>query len=281
MIKRVPCQPISTVRLYPMPNSVAETRALMVQYGIPEAHAAKWSPLGFGVRAESDDDGDMPSGGVRSGPGDSLVIDGVIDDTGMEKMLGDAGVTPLQVRSWLEDREGEDRVVWINSPGGSFFAGEQIRTWFLAHTGKITMRVAGFCASAATVVMLGGDEREMSQGSTVMIHRAWMGCRGNCVDLRAFAARIEKTDIAMSEAYAAVMNYDSAEILGYMDEETEWSAAECVDNGFANRIFDGSAAGDPEGDNVRAAVVAERQAAAEAHGAWTSFRATQAAFGLR
>ena len=67
-------------------------------------------------------------------------------------------VTPAQFRAELEAHPG-DVTVWINSPGGCVFAASQIYTMLRNHNGKITVKIDGIAASAASVVAMAGDSK--------------------------------------------------------------------------------------------------------------------------
>ena len=78
-------------------------------------------------------------------------------------------VTPAQFRAELEAHPG-DVTVWINSPGGCVFAASQIYTMLRNHNGKITVKIDGIAASAASVVAMAGDETLISPTGMLMIH---------------------------------------------------------------------------------------------------------------
>lgn len=59
-------------------------------------------------------------------------------------------VTPAMFRSELQKHSG-DVTVFINSPGGDVFAASQIYTMLRNHPGKVTVKIDGIAASAASV----------------------------------------------------------------------------------------------------------------------------------
>ena len=89
-----------------------------------------------------------------------LRLDGPI---AKESWFGDE-VTPALFLSELERHPG-DLTVWINSPGGDVFAASQIYTMLMDHQGKITVKVEGLAASAASVIAMAGGEVLMSPSS--------------------------------------------------------------------------------------------------------------------
>ncbi|MDE7121967.1 MAG: ATP-dependent Clp protease proteolytic subunit, partial [Oscillospiraceae bacterium] len=94
-----------------------------------------------------------------------LYLDGAISD---ETWFGDE-ITPAMFKSELKKHTG-NVTVWINSPGGDVFAASQIYTMLRSHAGKITVKIDGLAASAASVVAMAGDETLISPTGMLMIH---------------------------------------------------------------------------------------------------------------
>ena len=86
-----------------------------------------------------------------------LRLEGPIDE---ESFWGDE-ITPQMFRDELESGEG-DVTVWINSPGGDCIAAAQIYTMLKEYPGKVTVKIDGMAASAASVVAMAGDSVLMS-----------------------------------------------------------------------------------------------------------------------
>lgn len=62
-------------------------------------------------------------------------------------------VTPKMFRDELSQYSG-DLTVFINSPGGDCFAASEIYTALKEHKGKITVKINGIAASAASVIAM-------------------------------------------------------------------------------------------------------------------------------
>ena len=97
--------------------------------------------------------------------GRELYLNGPISD---ETWWGDE-ITPAAFREELAAGEG-DITVWINSPGGCVFAAAEIYTALREYNGRVTVKITGICASAASVVAMAGDEVLMSPVSYMVIH---------------------------------------------------------------------------------------------------------------
>ncbi len=102
------------------------------------------------------------------GDNNILRIDGYIAE---ESWFSD-DVTPKQFAAELAAVQG-DLVLFINSGGGDCFAASQIYTMLQEHkqkSCKVTVKVDGIAASAASVIAMAGDDVLMSPTSVMMIH---------------------------------------------------------------------------------------------------------------
>ena len=81
----------------------------------------------------------------------TLYLEGVIAE---ESWFGDE-VTPAQFKSELNAGAG-DITVWVNSAGGDVFAAAQIYNMLKEYPGRVTVKVDGIAASAASVGRHGG-----------------------------------------------------------------------------------------------------------------------------
>ncbi|MGR5911124.1 Clp protease ClpP [Bacillus pacificus] len=87
----------------------------------------------------------------------TLYLNGVISE---ETWWGDE-VTPKMFKDELLAGTG-DITVWINSPGGDVFAAAQIYNMLMEYTGKVTVKIDGLAASAASVIAMAGGDVYMS-----------------------------------------------------------------------------------------------------------------------
>ena len=81
----------------------------------------------------------------------------------------DDDITPKKFKAELMESNG-DISVWINSPGGDVFAASQIYNMLKEYKGKVTVKIDGLAASAASVIAMAGDEILMSPVAMLMIH---------------------------------------------------------------------------------------------------------------
>ena len=132
---------------------------------------------------------------------------------------------------------GDPVRVTINSGGGMATEGAAIHAELVAYRGRITVRVVGLAASAASLIAMAGDDITMAAGSLMMLHdpAAWSTTgRGTAEDHRRDADALDR----MGEAYAAIYAARSGNTLDtvreWMRAETWLTGAEAVALGFAD-----------------------------------------------
>ena len=131
----------------------------------------------------------------------------------------------------------------INSPGGDVFAARAMAQAIRDHQGTVTAFVDGYAASAASFVTSAADKTVMSQGSMIMIHKAWSLALGNADDFLAIAGLLEKIDGQIVETYTASATKrgkDAPDFEALMAEETWMTPQEAIDAGLADEVNDDS-----------------------------------------
>lgn len=126
----------------------------------------------------------------------------------------------------------------INSPGGDVFDGVSIHNLLVSHDASVTTRVYGLAASAASIVAIAGDSVLMGEGSFLMIHNAWSMAVGDTREMSKMARTLSSIDKELAASYASHTGIDTEAIKVLMDAETWISAADAVDQGFADGTFE-------------------------------------------
>ncbi|AWH78833.1 head maturation protease, ClpP-related [Clostridioides difficile] len=85
---------------------------------------------------------------------------------------------PLSIKNFLATEQGKDLNIYINSGGGSVFAGMAIYNILKRHEGFKTVYVDGIAASIASVIALAGDKVVIPENAYFMIHKPWLGLFG-------------------------------------------------------------------------------------------------------
>jgi ATP-dependent Clp protease protease subunit len=175
----------------------------------------------------------------------SYVVKAAADDTA-EVMLYDAiggwfGVDAKQFASDLAAVTKPNIVLRINSPGGDVFDARAMATAIKAHPAKITARIEGLCASAATYIALACAEVEMAAGAFFMIHDPWTMAIGSAPELRDTADLLDKVQGTIAADYAAKSGKSLDEVKSLMAAETWYTGQEALDAGFVDRLIDAPA----------------------------------------
>ena len=183
----------------------------------------------------------------------TLYLDGAIAE---ESWLGDE-VTPKQFKSELVSGEG-DITIWINSPGGDVFAASQIYNMLMDYKGKVTVKIDGIAASAASVIAMAGGEVYMSPVSMLMIHNPMTIAIGDTVEMAKAIAMLDEVKESIINAYELKSGLSRTRISHLMDAESWFNAKKAVELKFADDImFTGES---PPEVEVSDALIFSRQA---------------------
>ncbi len=140
--------------------------------------------------------------------------------------------------------------VYINSYGGEVAEGLAIYNALKRHKAKVVTHCDGFACSISSVIFMAGDERVMSNTSTLMIHNAWSRVSGNANDFRKEADDLEKITQLSVNAYMSQVSVSEEELKTMMDEETWLMPQEALEYGFATSIS-GTEESEKPSQNVR------------------------------
>ncbi len=124
----------------------------------------------------------------------------------------------------------------INSPGGDLFAGNAIYNILKNHPAKIISYVDGIAASAASIVLMAGDEIVMPRNGMIMIHNPSAMAVGDARDMRAMADMLDTARETMLAIYEARTGNERQKLIGLLNSETWLTAKDAVELGFADSI---------------------------------------------
>jgi ATP-dependent Clp endopeptidase proteolytic subunit ClpP len=143
---------------------------------------------------------------------------------------------------------GPEVGVRINSFGGSVADGFAMYNALKTCGRKVVVDVDGFAVSAASTVMMGGDERRMHENSVVMIHRPQSFNYGYAADFRKEADVLDLLQNQIAGVYAARSGKTADEFNKLMDAETWFSAEQAKEAGLATEVVANAGADedDPE-----------------------------------
>lgn len=153
----------------------------------------------------------------------------------------DEGVTAKRIAGALRSMNGADVTVNINSPGGDMFEGLAIYNLLREYQGKVTVKVLGIAASAASIIAMAGDDIQIGRGAFLMIHNCWVFAMGNRHDFTELAVSLEPFDNAMADIYATRSGLDIATVQQMMDAESYIGGSDAVEKGLADNLLSADA----------------------------------------
>ena len=134
---------------------------------------------------------------------------------------------------------GKDISIYINSPGGSVYAGLGIYDTMQFITSNVSTICTGMAASMAAVLLVAGTEGKRSAltHSRVMIHQPLGGAQGQASDIEITAREIQKLK---RELYTIIANHshtDFDKVWADSDRDYWMTAAEAKEYGMIDDIL--------------------------------------------
>lgn len=176
----------------------------------------------------------------------TIFLNGEISD---ETWYGDE-VTPKLFKQELYSGDG-DIIVWVNSPGGCVFAASQIYNMLMDYKGKVTVKIDGIAASAASVIAMAGEEVLISPTGLIMIHNPMTIAFGDAVEMEKAVTMLSEVKESIINAYEIKTGLSREKLASFMDNETWFNAKKAVELGFADKIlFSESRTDSPESEGA-------------------------------
>lgn len=160
-----------------------------------------------------------------------LFLNGTIAD----ESWFDDDVTPQLFKDELEENIG-DITVWINSYGGDCVAAARIYNMLKEHKGKVTVKIDGIAASAASVIAMAGSKVMMSPVSMMMIHNPSTFVFGDKNQMKQVINMLDEVKESIINAYEIRTKIPRNKIATLMDNETWMNANKAIELGFADEI---------------------------------------------
>lgn len=154
----------------------------------------------------------------------------------------DPVISSQKVTDFLNaNADADEIIVHINSRGGSVDEGFAIHDLLVNSGKKITTRVEGQASSIASVVLMAGSVRQITENSTVMIHNPWIN---PTIMAGLEADEIIKIGNDMKQAETRILDFyvnstggTKDQIESFMKEETTFNADTAVELKFATEIL--------------------------------------------
>lgn len=159
-----------------------------------------------------------------------------LNGTIAEESWFDDDVTPQLFKDELNAGSG-DITVWINSPGGDCVAAAQIYNMLTNYKGKVTVKIDGIAASAASVIAMAGDTVLVSPVSMLMIHNPATIAWGDHAEMQKAMDMLAEVKESIINAYVLKTGLSRPKLSHLMDAETWMDANKAVELGFADEIM--------------------------------------------
>ena len=136
----------------------------------------------------------------------------------------------------LNQVDGGQIDVHLNSPGGDIFDGLAIYQALKNHPAQVTVRIDGLAASIASVIAMAGDKVVMAPKASMMIHDGWTVACGNAAELTKMANLLDTQSQIIASVYADRSNSDAEFWRAQMQAETWYTAEEALEAGLIDEI---------------------------------------------
>lgn len=135
-------------------------------------------------------------------------------------------------------KETQPLDIYLNSPGGSVFAGIAILNLLKQHKGAIRIYVMGIAASAATLITSAPNARViMPTGSMLMVHAPRLSANSmTAKQLKEAGVALEKIEESVKQIYVEKTGMKAEDVAEMISHETYMTAVEAVAKGFADEV---------------------------------------------
>jgi len=173
-----------------------------------------------------------------------IFIDGDIVDAGTQSILkawfGDETSTSYKsFRDQLNSVEASTFNVFINSGGGMVTDAMAIHDLikdFRAKGKTVNTRGRGLIGSAATYILMAGDNPEMSKNSWFMVHNVSGAVYGDVNEVERYARTLRTFNDASRDFYSTATGMRKEDITKMMNEETWMTADTAKEKGFISKV---------------------------------------------
>ena len=150
--------------------------------------------------------------------------------------FGIDSISPSKVSKMVNDANGDELEVVINSPGGDVFSGAQIYDILMSYSAKVTVRVQSIAASAASVIAMAGRPVVMSPVAQLMIHNVSSSAYGDYRDMDHMSDVLQSLNSSLAQAYKLKSGMSDEEIKSLMDDETWFTSLEAKQRKLCDEI---------------------------------------------
>jgi ATP-dependent Clp protease protease subunit len=135
---------------------------------------------------------------------------------------------------------GRDISLYVNSPGGSAYAGMAIYDAMQYVQSDVSTVCLGMGMSAAAMILAGGaaGKRYALPNAKIMIHQGSAGYRGTPADIQIAAREVLSMTRRMAEIISRHTNQDVEQVMKDIDRDRFMTPEEAVDYGIVDAIME-------------------------------------------
>jgi len=126
----------------------------------------------------------------------------------------------------------------IHSPGGEVFEALAIYHVLASARARLTARVLGLAASAATLPLMAAGRRTAAANAYIMVHNPVTFSWGDAEEMREAATLLDRITGSLANIYATNTGGQHADILKMMEDETWLDGQAAADAGFIHEVTD-------------------------------------------
>ncbi|HXE45667.1 MAG TPA: ATP-dependent Clp endopeptidase proteolytic subunit ClpP [Conexibacter sp.] len=141
----------------------------------------------------------------------------------------------------LESQDPEkDISLYINSPGGSIYAGLAIYDTMQFIKPDVSTMCVGVAMSMGSLLLTGGarGKRMALPNSRILIHQPSAGFEGQSTDIEIHAREILRTRKRIDEIYAEHSGQSEEQVHADMERDRFFSAQQAVEYGLIDRVIE-------------------------------------------
>jgi ATP-dependent Clp protease protease subunit len=138
---------------------------------------------------------------------------------------------------------GRDISLYVNSPGGSAYAGMAIYDAMQYVQSDVSTVCLGMGMSAAAMILAGGapGKRYALPNAKIMIHQGSAGYRGTPADIQIAAREVLSMTRRMAEIISRHTNQDVEQVMKDIDRDRFMTPEDAVDYGIVDAIMENRA----------------------------------------
>lgn len=159
------------------------------------------------------------------------------DESWIYELFGIDHTSTKTVAREIEQANGGDLDVVINSGGGSVFDASEIYTELMNHQGNVEVSVVGLAASAASVIAMAGNKVKMAPTAQMMVHNASAKAQGDHHRMDKMSDILEGTNKTIAHAYRLKSGLEESELLDLMDKESWLTPDDALNKGLIDEVM--------------------------------------------